>query len=230
MNRRAIAAAAVSVCVLLSGGCSAKKSGNKVKKAEKPTEWSVGQRSLDDVVTAPNEDNVYVKRDEEGDKAVRLIHGLLGDGPVNDENDALDLIASYSQEMGFTDVYSELKFTEAVDYGDRKDFRFDQYFGDKEIIGSYVELTVDKRDGNKPIIINSTYSDMWNFDSKPKVTSAVAVQCAGDRYKVAKGTKPELAIYCGPVLVWIVPVVNDKINTVYVDATNGNIIHRELSV
>lgn len=230
MDIKAAAAALTAVCVLLTGGCSVRKSGNKIKNADRPDSWSVEQRSVEDITPLKNEENVYITHDEENKDSIKLIQGVLSSEPVRDENDALDLIASYSKEMGYNDVYSEMKFAGSTDYGDRLDYRFDQYFEGKEIIEGYIVLTVDKRDGCKPIILDSRYSDMWEFDSKPKVSSAVAVKCAADKYKVAKNTVPELAIYYGPVLVWIVPVADEKVGTVYIDANNGNIIHRELSV
>lgn len=229
MDKRAVAAAVMSCCVLLSCGCSAKKKSNKAEKADRPVTWSVEQRSLDEITPLKGEENVFITRDEDGG-AVRLIQGVLGKEAIKDEKSALDFIASLSREMGFNDVYSEMRFGGTTDYSDRVDYRFDQYFEDMEIIGSYIELTVDKSDGYKPIIISSTYSDTWEFSIKPKVSSAAAVMCAADNYKVSKETAPKLAIYSGPILTWIVPVVDDKIAEVYINAENGNTFHRELKV
>ncbi|MBR5683013.1 MAG: hypothetical protein IKW96_07010 [Ruminococcus sp.] len=228
MDKRAVAAAVLSCCALLACGCSAKKSSHKEKKDDRPTTWAVEQRSIEEVTPLRGEEDAFVTRDE--NDTVRLIQGVLGNEPVKDEKSALDFIASFSQEMGFNDVYSEMRFSGTTDYGDRLDYRFDQYYSDMEVIGSYIELTVDKSDGYKPIIINSTYSDTWEFSTKPRVSPAVAVKCAADNYKVSKDAVPRLAIYSGPVLTWIVPVKDDKIGEVYIDASNGNTFHRELKV
>ena len=229
MDKRAVTAAVMSCCVLLSCGCSAKNKSNKAEKADRPATWTVEQISLDEITPLDGEENVFITRDEDSG-IVRLIQGVMGEGPIKDEKSALDFIASLSQEMGFNDVYSEMRFGGTTDYGDRVDYRFDQYFEDMEIIGSYIELTVDKSDGYKPIIISSTYSDTWEFSTKPKVSPAAAVMCAADNYKVTKDTVPKLAIYSGPVLTWIVPVIDDKIAEVYINAENGNTFHRELKV
>lgn len=228
MDKRAVAAAVMSCCVLLSCGCSAKKKTNKAEKADRPVTWTVEQISLDEITPLDGEENAFITRDDSG--TVRLIQGILGEEPIKDEKAALDFIASLSQEMGYNDVYSEMRFGGTTDYGDRLDYRFDQYFGDMDIIGSYIELTVDKSDGYKPIIISSTYSDTWEFSTVPKVDPAAAVRCAADNYKVAKDAVPKLAIYSGPVLTWIVPVIDDKIGEVYINAENGNTFHREMKV
>jgi hypothetical protein len=228
MDKRAVAAALMSCCAIIACGCSVKKSSHKEKKDDRPTTWAVEQRSIEDVTPLKGEEDAFVTRDE--NDTVRLIQGVLGNEAVRDEKAALDFIASFSQEMGFNDVYSEMRFGGTNDYGDRLDYRFDQYYSDMEVIGSYIELTVDKSDGYKPIIINSTYSDTWDFSTKPRVSPAVAVKCAADNYKVSKDAVPKLAIYSGPVLTWIVPVKDDKIGEVYIDASNGNTFHRELKV
>lgn len=228
MDKRAVAAALMSCCAIIACGCSVKKNSHKEKKDDRPTTWAVEQRSIEDVTPLKGEEDAFVTRDE--NDTVRLIQGVLGNEAVRDEKAALDFIASFSQEMGFNDVYSEMRFSGTNDYGDRLDYRFDQYYSDMEVIGSYIELTVDKFDGYKPIIINSTYSDTWDFSTKPRVSPAVAVKCAADNYKVSKDAVPKLAIYSGPVLTWIVPVKDDKIGEVYIDASNGNTFHRELKV
>ena len=228
MDKRAIAAAVMSCCALWVCGCSVNKSSQKAKKDDKPNTWPVEQRSIDEITPLKGEEDVFITRDENDN--VRLIQGVLGNEPIKDEKAALDFIASFSQEMSFNDVYSEMRFGGISEYSDRLDYRFDQYYGDMEIIDSYIEITVDKSDGYKPIIINSTYSDTWGFSTKPRVSSVVAVKCAADNYKVSKDAVPKLAIYSGPVLTWLVPVIDDKVGEVYIDANNGNTFHRELKI
>ncbi|WP_295087968.1 hypothetical protein [Ruminococcus sp.] len=228
MDKRAIVAAVISCSVLLTCGCSVKKISHNEKKDNRPDTWAVEQRSIDEITPLKGEEDAFITRDE--NDTIRLIQGVLGNEPIKNEKAALDFIASFSQEMGFNDVYSEMRFSGINDYGDRLDYRFDQYYGDMEIIGSYIEITVDKSDGYKPIIIYSTYSDTWEFSTKPRVSPAVAVKCAADNYKVSKDAVPKLAIYSGPVLTWIVPVIDDKIGEVYIDASNGNTFHRELKI
>ena len=231
MKRLAVAAAVTAAAVFLTCGCaSSKKNSKKKSYPERPTEWSVEQRSVEEVTPLSGEEKAFIKRDPENYDVVRIIQGVLGDSAVNSEKDALDLIASYSREMGFGDVYSELQFTGTTDYGDRLDYRFDQYYGGMQVYSSFVELTVDKNSGNRPIIINSTYTDMWGFSVKPRVSSAAALKCAADNYKVAKGTVPVLTIYSGPVLAWIVPVSDSRVSEVYIDANNGDTIHKDMKV
>ncbi len=231
MKRLAVAAAVTAAAVFLTCGCaSSKKNGKKKSLPERPTEWSVEQRSVDSVTPLKGESQVYIRYDEENRDIARLIQGVLSDSAVNSEQEALDLIASYSQEMGFGDVYSELRFTGTTDYGDRLDYRFDQYYSGMKVYDSYVELTVDKNLRNRPVIINSTYTDMWGFSTKPRVSSAAALKCAADNYKVPKGTVPELTIYSGPTLAWIVPVSNSRVSDVYIDANNGDTIHEDIAV
>ena len=172
----------------------------------------------------------FVKRDEGDDSIVRIIQGVLGASPVTNEQEALDLIASYSQEMGFGDVYSELKFAGTIEYGDMTDYRFDQYYGGLQVTGSFIELTVDESYRSLPVVINSTYTDMWGFDTKPRVSAEAALKCASDKYKVTKETVPKLTIYTGPTLVWIVPVSNSRVSDVYIDASNGNTIHEDIKL
>ncbi|MBO7472636.1 MAG: hypothetical protein J6U00_01305 [Ruminococcus sp.] len=231
MNKRAVATALTAAAVLLTCGCANNKKSNKKKTVpERPTEWSVEQRSVEEVTPLKGEDMAFVKRDEDDDSIVRIIQGVLGASPVTNEQEALDLIASYSQEMGFGDVYSELKFAGTIEYGDITDYRFEQYYDGLQVTGSFIELTVDESYRSLPVVINSTYTDMWGFSTKPRVSAEAALKCASDKYKVTKGTIPKLTIYTGPTLVWIVPVSNSKISDVYIDASNGNTIHEDMKV
>ena len=167
------------------------------------------------------EEQVYVTRDEETDE-VKIIQGVLSDDPVNNEREALDLIASYSQIMGYIDVYSELQYSGATEYNHKIDYRFDQYCDGMQ--AGYVELMVDYDEGSRAVVLNSHYTDLWGFSTKPKVSEAEAVKCAADKYKTDKGAKPQLTIAEGPVLAWIVPVIDGDVTEVYIDANNGNII------
>ena len=125
MNKRAVAAALTAAAVLLTCGCANNKKSSKKKTVpERPTDWSVEQRSVEEVTPLKGEDMAFVKRDEGDNSIVRIIQGVLGASPVTNEQEALDLIASYSQEMGFGDVYSELKFAGTIEYGDMTDYRF----------------------------------------------------------------------------------------------------------
>lgn len=224
-------AAAAVISVLTAAamcGCSAK--GSKSKRAdakEKPTSWAVEQRTLDDVTPRSGETQVFVKRDEEDDDIIYLIQGVLSPDSVNDKDEALDVIASYSEVMGFNDVYSELQFSKTIEYASKVDYVFDQYC-DNLKAGS-VELTVDHISGNKPEILISNYMDLWDFNTKPKVSEAEAIKCAEARYKVDKGTKAELKILSGPLLAWCVPVTNDDVCEVYIDARNGDIVQKTRS-
>lgn len=226
MRKRA-AAAAIMAAVVLSCGCSAKKDSDSENAPEKPTSWSVEQRKVDDVTPLKGEEQVFIKRDDENDDIVQLIQGNLGDVAICDENDALELIASYSEEMGFNDVYSDLKFSGTTVYSNKTDYRFEQYYDGKKVLDSYVELTVDNIAGKKPIVLNSTYSDTWNFVTRPKVKTDDAVRCATDNYEVAKKVVPQLVILHGPVLAWKVPVKDSKVDAVYIDAKNGNTIRKD---
>ena len=219
-------AAAAVISVLTAAamcGCSAK--GSKSKRAdakEKPTSWGIEQRTLDDVTPRSGETQVFVKRDEEDDDIIYLIQGELSSDPVNDKDEALDVIASYSEVMGFNDVYSELQFRSTIEYGSNVDYLFDQYC-DNMKAGS-VELTVNRMNGNKAEVLVSDYMDLWDFNTKPKVSEAEAIKCAKAKYKVDKGTKAELKILSGPLLAWCVPVTNENVCEVYIDAGNGDIV------
>ena len=230
MNKAILtAAAAVSAAVLLCG-CAGSHSSDKkgaAAKPERPTSWSTEQRSLEEVTPNKGETQVFITKDEEND-AVRLIQGVLSTEPINDEKAALDLIASYSEVMGFVDVYSELKLGGVIDYSDKLDYRFDQYCNDIKVEGSFVELTVDMTEGNKAVVLNSTYTDTWGLNTKPRVSSQDAVRCAADRFKLSKAAaKPELTIFEGPKLAWVVPVKDKEVCEVYIDAENGDIIHEK---
>lgn len=219
-------AAAVIAAVLIAGsmcGCS----GNKNKKGgasgteDRPATWSVQQRQLENVTPRDGEEQIFIKRDEEDEDKICLIQGILSEESVNDEKQALDLIASYSEVMGFNDVYSELKFTDTVEYDKNIEYRFDQYCGDLK--AGFVNLTVDTSVGNKAVVLNSGYEDTWGFSTKPKVSSKEAVKCAAVKYKVDKDSEPELTICSGPVLAWKVPVDESGVY-VYINAENGDIM------
>ena len=220
-------AAAVVISVLTAAamcGCSAK--GSKSKRAdakEKPTSWAVEQRTLDDVTPRSGETQIFVKRDEEDDDIIYLIQGVLSPDSVNDKDEALDVIASYSEVMGFNDVYSELQFSKTIEYASKVDYVFDQYC-DNLKAGS-VELTVNRRSGNKAEVLKSDYMDLWDFNTTPKVSEAEAIKCAEAKGKVRKDKKPELKIFVGPKRVWAVPVDYSYVIEVYVDANNGDIVH-----
>ncbi|SEH68008.1 hypothetical protein SAMN02910265_02079 [Ruminococcus flavefaciens] len=224
-------AAAAVISVLTAAamcGCSGKSSKSKrADEKERPTSWSVEQRTLDDVTPRDGETQIYVKHDEEDDDIIYLIQGILSPDPVNDKDEALDVIASYSEVMGFNDVYSELQFRGTIEYDTKVDYVFDQYC-DNMKAGS-VELTVDHISGNKPEILISNYMDLWNFNTKPKVSEAEAIKCAEAKYKVDKGAKAELKILSGPVLAWCVPVTNENVCEVYIDAGNGDIVQETRS-
>ena len=103
MNRRVLALTAAAVML---SGCSGSKLSHKGSDVpDRPETWSVEQRTLEDITPMTGEERVYVTRDEETD-AVKIIQGVLSDDPINNEREALDLIASYSQVMGYIDVFS----------------------------------------------------------------------------------------------------------------------------
>lgn len=227
MKKIAIAVAAVIASAALTCGCSAKSVNSKSKKKdvpEKPTEWAVEQRSVEDITPLEGEENVFVKRDEENEDMLRLVQGVLADRIINNEYDALDLIAEYSKELGIVDAYSELKFSGTLTYSDMMSYKFDQYCNGVKVSGSGIDLTVDMLEGNSPEVLSSTYSDLWGFETKPRVSSDEAVKCAKDKYKTDKDAAPELMIICGSELVWRVPVKDEKIAEVYISAQNGDII------
>lgn len=220
MKRSIMTAAAVMSAAVMLCGCSAGKSAHNSGVPDKPETWSVEQRSLDDVTPMEGETQVFVTRNEEDD-TVRIIQGILSDDPVNDARGALDLIASYSQVMGFVDVYSELQLSNTIDYGDKMEYRFDQFCDGMK--AGFVEIMVDRNEANKAVVLNSNYIDLWGFNTKPKVSALEAVQCAADKYKTEKNTKAELVIYEGPLLAWKVPVKDGEVCEVYINATNGEI-------
>lgn len=225
-------AAAAVVAILMAGAiCSCSGKNSKSKRAdekERPTSWGIEQRTLDDVTPRDGETQVFVKRDEEDDDIIYIIQGILSSDPVNDKDDALDVIASYSEVMGFNDVYSELEFDKAIEYGRNKIYRFDQYCDGLK--GGSVELTVNYLSGNKAEVLKSDYMDLWGFNTKPKVSEAEAIKCAEAKGKVDKSEKPELKIYDGPTLVWDVPVNYSNVVAVYVDANNGDIIYEKEAI
>jgi hypothetical protein len=224
MKRRVYAALALTAAAVMLSGCSGSKLSHKSSDVpDRPETWSVEQRALEDITPIAGEEQVLVTRDEETD-AVKIIQGVLSDDPINNEREALDLIASYSQVMGYIDVYSELQYSGATEYGRKVDYRFDQFCDGME--AGFVELMVDPDEGNRAVVLNSYYTDLWGFSTKPKVSEAEAVKCAGDKYRTDKGTKPELIIADGPVLAWKVPVNDEDVAEVYVDANNGDIIRR----
>lgn len=217
--------AAVILSVLLAAGacsCSDKKSGKTAEHSDRPTAWTADQRSLDDVTPRNGEEMIFVKRDEEDD-SVKLIQGVLSDSPINDENDALDLIASYSEVMGYVDVYSELRFSGAAEYGRNIDYRFDQYYKDVQVEQGFVEIMVDSSDGNKAVVLTSNYTDTWGMSVKPKVSSTEAVRCAEEKYKAVRGEAPKLTIYSGK-LAWRVTVDDENVYEVIIDAKNGEML------
>ncbi|HOA00175.1 PepSY domain-containing protein [Ruminococcus sp.] len=221
MNRRVLALTAAAVML---SGCSGSKLSHKGSDVpDRPETWSVEQRTLEDITPMTGEEQVYVTRDEETD-AVKIIQGVLSDDPINNEREALDLIASYSQVMGYIDVYSELQYSGVTEYSHKLDYRFDQYCDGMQ--AGYVELMVDFDEGNRAVVLNSHYADLWGFDPKPKVSEAEAVKCAQDKYRTDKNAKAELTIADGPVLAWIVPVNDESVAEVYIDANNGDIIRR----
>ena len=65
MDKRAVTAAVMSCCVLLSCGCSAKNKSNKAEKADRPATWTVEQISLDEITPLDGEENVFITRDED---------------------------------------------------------------------------------------------------------------------------------------------------------------------
>lgn len=224
MRKIAIAAAAVMAASVLTCGCSAKKSSKRKNVPEKPAEWAVAQRSVDDITPLEGETQVYVKRDEEDEDILRLVQGQLADRAVNNEYDALDIISEYSKELGIVDAQSELRYESSMTYSDKMCYKFEQYCDDIKVENSYVELTVDMLTGNKPEILNSTYTDTWGLETKPRVSAAEAVQCAKAKYKTDKDTKPELTITSGAELAWKVAVNDEKIGEVYINAENGDMI------
>lgn len=226
MDIRKIAALAAAAAVALSCGCSGKKGRRRADAPERPTEWSVEQRSLEDITPNEGETQVFINRDEEDD-TIRIIQGVLGPDAVNDENDALDLIASYSEVLEYIDVYSELQFSGTMTYGDKVEYRFEQYYDGMKVLDSYVNLSVDHNIGNKAVVLENRYTDTWGFSTKPKVSAVEAVQCAGAKYKADKSVKPELLISRGPVLAWKVAVKGSDVSWVYIDANNGDIIGGE---
>ncbi|MBR1430449.1 PepSY domain-containing protein [Ruminococcus sp.] len=222
MKKTIIAAAAVTAAAVMLSGCSGDSHSHKGSgAADRPESWAVEQRTLEDITPMSGEEQVYVTRDEETDE-VKIIQGVLSDDPVNNEREALDLIASYSQIMGYIDVYSELQYSGATEYNHKIDYRFDQYCDGMQ--AGYVELMVDYDEGNRAVVLNSHYTDLWGFSTDPKVSETEAVKCAADKYKTDKGAKPQLTIAEGPVLAWIVPVIDGDVTEVYIDANNGNII------
>lgn len=225
MKKIAIAVAAVTASALMTCGCSSKSSKSKNKGVpEKPTEWAVEQRSAEDILPLEGETQAFIKRDEENDDILILAQGVLADRIINNEYDALDLIAEYSKELGIVDAYSELKFSGTLTYSDMMSYKFDQYCNGVKVSGSGIDLTVDMLEGNSPEVLSSTYSDLWGFETKPRVSSDEAVKCAKDKYKTSKETSPELLIIDGSRLAWRVPVNDEKIAEVYISAENGDII------
>lgn len=222
MKKMIIAAAAVTAAAVMLSGCSGNSRSRKGSgAAERPESWAVEQRTLEDITPMSGEAQVYVTRDEETDE-VKIIQGVLSDDPVNNEREALDLIASYSQIMGYIDVYSELQYSGVTEYNHKLSYKFDQYCDG--MLAGYVELMVDYDEGSRAVVLNSHYTDLWGFSTKPKVSAAEAVKCAADKYRTDKGAEPELIITDGPVLTWAVPVNDGSVSEVYIDANNGDII------
>ena len=222
MKKMIIAAAAVTAAAVMLSGCSGNSRSRKGSgAAERPESWAVEQRTLEDITPMSGEAQVYVTRDEETDE-VKIIQGVLSDDPVNNEREALDLIASYSQIMGYIDVYSELQYSGVTEYNHKLSYKFDQYCDG--MLAGYVELMVDYDEGSRAVVLNSHYTDLWGFSTKPKVSAAEAVKCAADKYRTDKGAEPELIITDGPVLTWAVPVDDGSVSEVYIDANNGDII------
>ncbi len=222
MTKMIIAAAAVTAAAVMLSGCSGNSRSRKGSgAAERPESWAVEQRTLEDITPMSGEAQVYVTRDEETDE-VKIIQGVLSDDPVNNEREALDLIASYSQIMGYIDVYSELQYSGVTEYNHKLSYKFDQYCDG--MLAGYVELMVDYDEGSRAVVLNSHYTDLWGFSTKPKVSAAEAVKCAADKYRTDKGAEPELIITDGPVLTWAVPVNDGSVSEVYIDANNGDII------
>lgn len=222
MKKMIIAAAAVTAAAVMLSGCSGNSRSRKGSgAAERPESWAVEQRNLEDITPMSGEAQVYVTRDEETDE-VKIIQGVLSDDPVNNEREALDLIASYSQIMGYIDVYSELQYSGVTEYNHKLSYKFDQYCDG--MLAGYVELMVDYDEGSRAVVLNSHYTDLWGFSTKPKVSAAEAVKCAADKYRTDKGAEPELIITDGPVLTWAVPVNDGSVSEVYIDANNGDII------
>ena len=210
MKKTIIAAAAVTAAAVMLSGCSGDSRSHKGSgAADRPESWAVEQRTLEDITPMSGEEQVYVTRDD-----------------MTFELEALDLIASYSQIMGYIDVYSELQYSGATEYNHKLNYRFDQYCDGMQ--AGYVELMVDYDEGSRAVVLNSHYTDLWGFSTDPKVSEAEAVKCAADKYKTDKGAKPQLTIAEGPVLAWIVPVIDGDVTEVYIDANNGNII-REIN-
>ncbi|SHM52430.1 PepSY domain-containing protein [Ruminococcus flavefaciens] len=223
MKKAAIAAFSIIMAGMMFG-CSGKSSKSRRADAkERPTSWSVEQRSLEDITPRDGETQVFIKRDEEDEDIIYLIQGTLSPDPVNNEEDALDVIASYSEVMGFDDVYSELRLRDTLTYDREIDYIFDQYCDNMR--AGKVELTVNILNGNKAEVLKNDYMDLWGFSTKPKVSEAEAIKCAEAKYTVKKGTKAELKIFEGPKLVWEVPVAHTYVTDVYVDANNGDIVH-----
>ena len=222
MKKTIIAAAAVTAAAVMLSGCSGDSHSRKGSgAADRPESWAVEQRTLEDITPMSGEEQVYVTRDEETDE-VKIIQGVLSDDPVNNEREALDLIASYSQIMGYIDVYSELQYSGVTEYNHKLSYKFDQYCDG--MLAGYVELMVDYDEGSRAVVLNSHYTDLWGFSTKPKVSAAEAVKCAADKYRTDKGAEPELIITDGPVLTWAVPVDDGSVSEVYIDANNGDII------
>ena len=234
MRKMMIAVAAVTAATVLTCGCSEKKSSKKSYSSdvpEKPTEWSVEQRNIEDILPLEGEEKTFIKYDEEDETVLRLVQGKLADEIVNNEDEALDIIASYSKEIGLVDAYTELVFKDKIKYGDEVCYRYEQYFNDVKVEDGMVELTVDMLTGNKPVILQSTYEDLWGFDTSSKLNASDAAKCAKEKYKLDKSASPELTIIVlqteeesEPELAWKVPVTDDDISDVYISAKNGDII------
>ncbi len=233
MRKMMIAVAAVTAAAVLTCGCSEKKVSKKSygeDVPEKPTEWTVDQLSTADILPLEGEEKPFIKYDEEDETVLRLVQGLLVDEIVNNENEALDIIAAYSKELGMVDVYSELVFRDKIKYGDEVCYRYDQYFNDIRVEDGIVELTVDMLTGNKPVILRSKYVDLWGFDTSSKLNASDASKCAKDKYKLDKSASPELTVIVPeteesePELAWKVPVKDDKVTAVYINAKNGDLI------
>ncbi len=152
------------------------------------------------------------------DGSIREISGKTARKPVLDEKSAYDAIYEISAILEIDDPENELVFDRVSEGRVSKKYVFAQYYKGIPVQGGSVSVMAENGTGYAESVFSS-YVDVGNVITEPKVTKEDAVKTVTESSGNAVDTEPELVIR-GDRLFWSVTVLTDPPEQVLVNAVN----------
>ncbi len=150
---------------------------------------------------------------------------------VTDEASARAALTDLADELGITDVSSELADCTETTALDISYWRFSQYYEGIPVTGRSVVVGADA-DG-QVVAITSTYDPLDDVPTEPVITADEAEEAAsahldGATWSLAASTVVYAAGDEAPCLAWVVPTGSDvNVEIVYVHAETGEVVAAE---